>query len=327
MALDIGGSVAIKGFNYQNAVAIFIMINNYNNTTFEIFLEHEEDINVLVDNFNILVQAKSNTQTLHKISKKNNKSVAILDKLWAKDSQGLKNRYKIACVNFSAINNVSATKGCVIPDYLYSLENIVKSSKDFNPDKIANKEKLPHTYIFITPFKDDYHIQLDYLIAAMVRNNIKVDNGLAMSIINELFNLCQSTAEIRTDKVNNEFAINKKRIDANKLKTIFDKSKNHNLLIEECKKIRVSISNNLNDILNRKIEHCIDTKIDSLINSYEKEISNKIGQFNIPEDYYEGIKLLIDKIGKTPLKEEEQYTIIIILMAKQIIKEFGIDDN
>jgi hypothetical protein len=101
----------------------------------------------------------------------------------------------------------------------------------------------------------------------------------------------------------------------------------HDILIKECKMIHKTISNNLGDLLNRRITHCIDTKIDSLINSYEKGIINTIGQFNIPGDYYEVIKLLIDKIGNTPLEECEKYAIIIYLLAEQIIKELKIDVN
>ena len=53
-----GGAIAIKGFNYQKASIILIMINNYQREDFLIIPEAEDDFQVYVDGKTIFIQVK-----------------------------------------------------------------------------------------------------------------------------------------------------------------------------------------------------------------------------------------------------------------------------
>lgn len=57
-AIDNGGAVAIKGFNYQKASIILVMINNYHRDNFSVIPEAEDDFQVHVDGKNIFIQVK-----------------------------------------------------------------------------------------------------------------------------------------------------------------------------------------------------------------------------------------------------------------------------
>ena len=46
---DNGGAIAIKGFNFQHAIAALIIIGNYEKEKFSIYLETKDDIEVVYD--------------------------------------------------------------------------------------------------------------------------------------------------------------------------------------------------------------------------------------------------------------------------------------
>lgn len=47
--VDNGGAIALKGFNYQNAVASLIAILNYDKDNFLLFIETKDDIEVDIE--------------------------------------------------------------------------------------------------------------------------------------------------------------------------------------------------------------------------------------------------------------------------------------
>ncbi|MBB6696659.1 hypothetical protein [Clostridium algidicarnis] len=47
--IDNGGAIAIKGFNYQKASIILVMIKNYSRDGFHVIPEAEDDFQVHVD--------------------------------------------------------------------------------------------------------------------------------------------------------------------------------------------------------------------------------------------------------------------------------------
>ena len=49
MVKDNGGSIAQKGFNYQNCVISLVAIRNYNKSNFSIYVETDEDFEVTYD--------------------------------------------------------------------------------------------------------------------------------------------------------------------------------------------------------------------------------------------------------------------------------------
>ncbi|WP_142236504.1 dsDNA nuclease domain-containing protein, partial [Streptococcus salivarius] len=57
MVRDNGGAIAQKGFNYQNHVISLTAIRNYTKNNFEIFVESDDDFEVLYDdNYHAYIQ-------------------------------------------------------------------------------------------------------------------------------------------------------------------------------------------------------------------------------------------------------------------------------
>lgn len=56
--IENGGAVAIKGFNYQKASLILVMINNYSRDGFKVVPEADDDFQIHVDGQNIYIQVK-----------------------------------------------------------------------------------------------------------------------------------------------------------------------------------------------------------------------------------------------------------------------------
>ena len=53
--VDNGGAIALKGFNYQNAVASLIAILNYDKDNFLLFIETKDDIEVDIEDKQVFV--------------------------------------------------------------------------------------------------------------------------------------------------------------------------------------------------------------------------------------------------------------------------------
>ena len=56
--MENGGAIAIKGFNYQKASIILVMINNYSRDGFKVIPEADDDFQILVEGQNIFIQVK-----------------------------------------------------------------------------------------------------------------------------------------------------------------------------------------------------------------------------------------------------------------------------
>lgn len=60
--IDNGGATAIKGFNYQKASIILVLLKNFEKEEFAIVPEAGDDFEVHVDNKKIYVQVKGTKQ-------------------------------------------------------------------------------------------------------------------------------------------------------------------------------------------------------------------------------------------------------------------------
>ncbi|MDU5510876.1 dsDNA nuclease domain-containing protein [Enterococcus gilvus] len=72
---DNGGAIAIKGFNYQKAAIILVMIKNYEKDNFKVIPESSEDFEVNLEDANFFIQVKGtkklSIKNLVKRTKKN----------------------------------------------------------------------------------------------------------------------------------------------------------------------------------------------------------------------------------------------------------------
>ena len=97
MKID-GGANAIRGFNYQKSAIALIAVLNYNKDDFELFLENQDDVEVLFKDSHTFIQIKSNKglsiKSLVKADKRTNQS--ILGKNLSKNPCGSRlGRYKV----------------------------------------------------------------------------------------------------------------------------------------------------------------------------------------------------------------------------------------
>ena len=105
---DNGGAIAIKGFNFQHAIAALIVIGNYEKEKFSIYLETKDDIEVVYSDNTFFIQAKNKKLTLNELVKVDKKNKSILSKSLSKTSDKKNNFYKIATITnwkYRILNN------------------------------------------------------------------------------------------------------------------------------------------------------------------------------------------------------------------------------
>lgn len=75
---DNGGATAIKGFNYQKAAIMLVMINNYQKQHFKVIPESKEDFEVYVDYEIYFIQVKGTKKlSLKSLTKRVKKETVI----------------------------------------------------------------------------------------------------------------------------------------------------------------------------------------------------------------------------------------------------------
>ena len=72
--VDNGGAIALKGFNYQNAVASLIAILNYDKDNFLLFIETKDDIEVDIEDKHVFIQVKGQSLSLTNLLSIENKN-------------------------------------------------------------------------------------------------------------------------------------------------------------------------------------------------------------------------------------------------------------
>lgn len=223
---DNGGAIALKGYNYQNAVACLIAIQNYHKENFLLYIEAQEDIELDIEDKHAFIQVKSQNLTLNELLKtsKKNKNSSIFSKNISKEHR--KPLYQIVLLGLkSDQNDVKKSSDNIIfsDEYLYSEEQkvqIVSKLKEMNfSDETINK-KIPYCRLYFTPFKDNQNDAFQFLIGCMCQNNIKVDES-GKNILNELIRMINQKAELI---VKNNEDIELKTISAHYLKTLFNTS-------------------------------------------------------------------------------------------------------
>lgn len=201
---DNGGAIAIKGFNFQHAVAALVIICNYEKENFSIYLETKDDIEVTYSDNNFFIQAKSNQLTLNGLIKADKYNKSILSKSFSKTSDKNHNYYKIATVEFSEQEQKKLNKK--VSQHLFNKNEIYEINAEAKTKLVdalikqgAEEEtlraKLDNCYIYFTPFSKNSENSYNYLLGFMNQCNINVDGGRGKLLLNELLNLIQQKAE------------------------------------------------------------------------------------------------------------------------------------
>jgi hypothetical protein len=126
-----GGANAIKGFNYQKAVINLISVLNYNKTDFiAIFVENQDDIEVIMQDSHTFLQAKSKRLNITDLIKPDTENYSILGKNLQKNKKGTTSRYKIICTDFSKKDKddlqATTTENHIFDDEIYKYSDAQK---------------------------------------------------------------------------------------------------------------------------------------------------------------------------------------------------------
>ena len=100
MVKNNGGAYAQKGFNYQNYIISLVAIRNYKKEKFTIFVESNEDFEVLCnDDYHAYIQVKGQKVSLTKLLKQTQNKPSIIEKNLTSGEEN--SVYKIVVYDFN----------------------------------------------------------------------------------------------------------------------------------------------------------------------------------------------------------------------------------
>lgn len=220
MVRDNGGAIAQKGFNYQNHVISLTAIRNYTKNNFAIFVESDDDFEVLYDdNYHTYIQVKGEKRvSIKSLLKKNKDKCSILEKHLTSGDEHSK--YKIVVFHFTEKDLSEMEENTSEELFEHSLklsteqtDNILEQLDESFSTKLTNFSLVK------TSFKNDYLEARTYLKGELINQGISVD-GRDDLILDELDRLIKQKSEYI---IENEDDKKLKRISANELQPILQK--------------------------------------------------------------------------------------------------------
>ncbi|GAB4073226.1 hypothetical protein GCM10028778_07910 [Barrientosiimonas marina] len=276
--MDDGGANAIRGFNYQKASIILVMIKNFQKQDFAIIPEADEDFDVKCENNDFYIQVKGTNKIspkkLMKSSNSKNSGDSILEKNMEPGSNSDIRKIFICNYTESLNNQLIEEYGDHIVTPVYSLSDQQKkvfiNKLNLTPDQTT---RLNNLYIFITPFINNSTDATTYLKGEMVNEDLITSNERAQLILGELSTLVDQKSEIT---ITNEEDYNKKKISGESLKEFLitvENMDNFNSILESLdfnflKKQKIRMEKNKIPLLFQDLKSNIKEEItlDSVIN-------------------------------------------------------------
>ncbi|WP_088816357.1 MULTISPECIES: dsDNA nuclease domain-containing protein [Listeria] len=248
---DNGGAIAIKGFNYQKASIILVIINNYYKNNFKVIPESKEDFEITFEDNHFYVQVKGTKNlSLAKLIKKPNKSSnkeekSIVEKnLLPGNDEDKRKIFLWELIEQTKKDLVKQEGTLISPVYCFS-----KTQQQEIENKLGlnekQKKRLSNQKIYITPFPNDINVALTMLKGIMVEKNLFVNNERAKVVLGELALEIDQKSEI---PVTNEIDIRRKEISGKYLNKVFLNLKQKELFDE------VLASLTLNTIMKKKVK-------------------------------------------------------------------------
>lgn len=260
-SIDNGGAIAIKGFNYQKACIIYVIVRNYRKNNFKIIPEAQDDFEVHFDNHSVYVQVKgtkklsisnmtSNSMTtkLKYIGFKGNMpNVTVCVKVMGKRNLNKKNNYKkkLSIIEKNLVPGKDNDKRKIflfdlipsVKDKLIESEDSIDlvptiySFSDTQKSEIAKKLKLEgsklsrleNQYIYITPFENKMTSSIPAIYGEMVLQGLVVTREKANEIFRELTFLIDQKSELLIKDISKD--IKKKEITFDVIEPLFLTSK------------------------------------------------------------------------------------------------------
>jgi hypothetical protein len=327
MSID-GGANAIRGFNYQKAVISLIAVLNYRKDDFEIFLENQEDAEVLFRDTHTFIQIKGGDLSISKLKAADSKTKkSILGKNLSK-KYSERSRYKIVTPDSFAkkdkndLDEVDEVDENLIFDKIYKYSNSQK--EDIALSLIAEgfieedlRQKLSKSYLYFSPFKNDLDIATSFIKGKMSDNNINLDNGKGDIALNELFNQIDDRSEI--PPCNDNSYNQKKRLTASELKRIFLTTERDNFQDQIWKDVKLNTRFTL--LEQGKIEK-ERLRILSTHKALKRKMIESIGIFTTDTDTIVLVESLYNKVVNLGEKCV-LYAILIDIIAERMQEELS----
>lgn len=265
--VDNGGAIAIKGFNYQKATIIFVMIHHFEKNNFKIVPESKDDFEVHLNNQAYFIQVKGTKKlSIAKLKAKNKGKESIIEKNLLPGTDNDNRKIFLWDLAHTTKSELIKDKGTLFPEkYKFSEEqkNEIIETLKLNPSQLL---RLENQFIYITPFTNDLEKALTILKGYMVEEGLLVTNERASVVISELALEIDQKSEIL---INVEEDFIKKEIGGNYLKEIFISVKQKEMFDE--------VLNNLtlNTRMKQKVR-AIKLRIPLLHTTLKMEVKDKI---------------------------------------------------
>lgn len=237
MVQDNGGAIAQKGFNYQNHVISLTAIRNYTKNNFEIFVESDDDFEVLYDdNYHAYIQVKGKKRIgLKSLLQKHEGKCSILEKhLTPGDGHS---KYKIVVFHFteSELSKMQENTSEELFEHSFKLST---EQTDYILEQLDESfsTKLTNFSLVKTSFKNDYLEARTYLKGELINQGISVD-GRDDLILDELDRLIKQKSEYIIENKDDKKL---KRISAIELQPILQKISSKALFESELDKFPFS---------------------------------------------------------------------------------------
>lgn len=274
-----GGAIAIKGFNYQKASIILIMINNYQREDFLIIPEAEDDFQVYVDGKTIFIQVKGEKNiTLQKLI---SKEIIKKNLIPGHDEDIRKIFVWDIGENFQNSLKEIVSGNIISPLLNYSDEDLKRIADNLNLNE-NQQIRLKNQYIYKTPFNNNLTEAIKRLFGELVSHNLHINNESGRALLSELSLMIDQKSEIIV--LDNNYS--QKTIDNVYLKKVFARVEQHQkfdrildkLSYNELKKSKIKqektkILVSCQNIKKKTINYC-----NNLEQSTEQELINQIVQ-------------------------------------------------
>jgi len=322
-----GGSVAIRGFNYQKAIIALISIINHDKDNFVIYVENQDDIRYFIQVKGLSLSLKNLISRNIKNKKSENgnteKSNSILYKNICFDEEDCV--YKI--VTLDAFKEKSALVECdsyIFGDmkrYSYNdaqikilTDSLVQEGLDVN----IIEKKLNKSYLFFSPFKNDLSVAVTYLKGKMNECGILVDNGSGDVALNEIFRIIDIKSEIApcSDGSNNP----DKKLTNKEFNNIFKTQKS----FDYAKIVFDTIKSDFSSDLQIRIQYELP-KVAVCHRALYARIKDQLGKFDLSENIQQMIFSLYNQVSNYGV-EYVIYAVLVELIAARYL-EVSNDNN
>ncbi|PID05015.1 MULTISPECIES: dsDNA nuclease domain-containing protein [unclassified Sporosarcina] len=266
-AIDNGGAIAIKGFNYQKASIIHVIIHHFEKKNFKVIPESKEDFEIHLDNEIYYVQVKGTKKlSIGKLKSKTSGKASIVEKNMLPGEDSDKRKIFLWDLANTTKSELIKRNGTLVSTVLgFSVEQKQDFISSLNLDE-NQKNRLNNQFIYITPFSNDLDSALTVLKGEMVTENLLVTNERARVVLGELSLEIDQKSEIIIQTDND---IERKVIQGDYLRRVFANVQQKEMFDE--------VLNNLsiNTIMKRKIRN-IKLHIPLLHQNLKEEIKQQV---------------------------------------------------